>query len=217
MKWLMERKQFVLIIGVALLFLFVLMVGFHFFKEEEVKPNISKDPVVLPEDDELEFSNESSLSGDEVWKLVEEKKEVLRSLFYESKVYEPHEIDATRYTISDNDHYVVFDQDFIKNLNQIVTEDIYNTILSELTVIKDQYYIAEKDIFNSVYLNSAIAEVDVLSSEIRLVMATDEFINANVSIQICEEDDHTCNHDFNVPFELQKVGNDWKVSSFQNH
>lgn len=217
MKWLLERKQIALIIGIALLFLFVLMVGFRFFHEEEVKPNVSKDPVVLPEDDELEFSNESSLSGDEVWKLVEEKKESLRTLFYDSKVYEPHEIDATKYTISDNDHYVVFGQDFIKNLNQIVTEDIYNRILNELTVIKDQYYVAPKDIFDSIYLNSAIAEIDVLSSEIRLVIATDEFINANVSIQICEEEDFTCNNDFNVPFELQKVGNDWKISSFQNN
>ena len=58
--------------------------------------------------------------------------------------------------------------------------------------------------------------MDILSSEVRLVTATDEFINANVAVQICEEDDPNCSGNFNVPFELQKVGTDWKVSSFQN-
>lgn len=217
MKWILDNKKEIMIGSVTLLLLFVLTISFHFFKEEQVDKNINKEPVVLPEVDDLEFANESSLSVDEIWDIVEEKKGALRNLFYDSKVYEPHEIDPLNYTVSDNERYVVFDGNFVKVLNELVTEEIYNKIINEFILIKDQFYIADSDIFDSIYLYSAIAEIEVISSETRLVIANDEVINASVLIQVCEDEDTECNDNFSVPFELTKVDNIWKISSFERN
>jgi hypothetical protein len=212
MKWIIEHKKMMIIGLLSFLFIFVLTVSFHFFREDELKLDIKKDPVVLPNEDELEFINQSSLSVDEIWNIVSSRKDSLRHLFFESTLNEPHDIDPTHYTVSDNALYVVFPSAFISKFQELVVDEIYFKFLEEMTLIKDQYYIAPKDIFEDIYLNSVITEVDVQSSEVRLVSASDERINANVALQICEEDDASCI--FNVPFELSKINAIWKVSAF---
>jgi len=213
MKWFENKTWLWVCLGILLLF-FVLMVGFHFFRKEEVKqPEIEKDPVVLPGEDEMEFVNQSSLSVEEVWNLVNTKKEALRKLFYESEVYVPSEIDS-KYTSSDDERYVVFGSVFLKTLHDLVTDSIYTSILNEMTMIKEGYYLAGQDIFEEIYLDSAIADIDITTSSIQLISANDDYINASVKLSICE-DDETCEDSVSVPFELQNVNHTWKISAFQ--
>lgn len=213
MKFLKNNKKNIIVVAIILLLVFVLTIGFHFFKEEDVIPDNSKNPVVLPDENELEFTNQSSFTVDDLWNLVDEKKNRLRALFYESHVYEPYEVDSTKYTLADNEKYVVFDKLFLEELHQLVTDEIYFKFFNQMTLLKDQYYVVEQDIFDVIYLNSAISEIDVLTSETRLIHATDDYINASVHIQICEEEEN-CSEDFTVPFELNKIDNEWKVASF---
>ncbi len=210
-KWIYDNKNVLLIMVTSFFLVVGFIVGIHFFQEIEKAPDISKEPIVLPDQDELEFSNDSSMSVEEIWNLVEAKKKALYQLFYDSKVYEPHEIDPKAYTVSDNDVYVVFDQDFIKRLNNLVTDSIYYSFFEKMTMIKEQFYIAEKDIFEDIYLNSVITEIDVLSSEVRLISANEEMINASVLLQMSNTENQ---ESFHVPFELQKVDNNWKISAF---
>ncbi|MCI8575572.1 MAG: hypothetical protein HFI09_03790 [Bacilli bacterium] len=215
MEWLMEHKKAFIIGALVCLFAFVLTVVFHFFREDERMQNILKDPVVLPNEDDLEFLNQSSMSVEEIWDIVSIKKEALRKLFFESETYQPHDIDPSRYTISDNELYVVLSGDFVSQFQKLVVDEIYYQFLEKMTLIKDQFFIAPKDIFETIYLNSIISEVDVKSSEVRLLNANDNRINASVLLEVCEEDEF-CNQNFNVPFELSKINEEWKISAFYN-
>lgn len=204
------------IVGCILIILgFTLVIGFHFY-QEKVTPDISKDPVVLPEEDELEFQNNSSMSNDEVWKLFFTKKENLRKLFFESSVYVPSDIDSSK-TEEDDALYVVFDETFLSTLNDLVCDDIYTNILNKMVLLKEdsehRFYLAEKDIFESIYLDSSIMEVGITSSKSRLIFANDEQINASVSMNACA-DEKDCSQKTSYPFELRNVDGTWKISVF---
>ena len=53
----LEKNKVIVGIVVVILLCLVAAVGFQFFHKEEEKPNIPKDPVVLPSEDEWEISN----------------------------------------------------------------------------------------------------------------------------------------------------------------
>ncbi len=211
----LEKNKILVGVIVAILFCFVAFISFQFFREEEEKPDISKDPVVLPDENEWEIVNQSSLSIEELWDLVNTKKSELRKLFYESQVYHISEIDSENYTEADDDVYVVFDSKFVEQLNQLLTEELYHTFLNQMRLVKDSYYVSLQEDFSYIYFESAIAETRVDSSEIRLMSASDEYINASVLLNICEsEEDTECKLLLQKPFELRKVGESWKVNKF---
>ena len=218
LRWISERKNTIFIVaGILLLFALIMIVSFQFFKpEEEEKPNIEKEPVVLPGDDEFELVNSSSMTVDEIWDLVEEKKDALRSLFYENVVYLPSSIAPDQFTSEDDEKSIIFAQSFLQSLNELVTDEIYQEVLSQMTLVKNGYYVANKKIFDKVYVDSAIAEVDITTSELRVAMASDEKISCNVTIMICEdgEDEEHCSYEKNIPFELVRVNDEWKISAF---
>ncbi len=217
LRWLSEKKNIIfVVIAIVLLLVLVLIVGVQFFKEEEEVPHIEKEPVVLPGDDELEFANNSSMSAQEVWNLAEEKKEALRSLFYNTVVYTPSSVAPSEYTTEDDEKYAAFAENFFEKLNELVVDDIYNEVLSQMVKTSSGYYIANRGIFNRIYTESAIAESDITFSEFRLILANDEQINANVTIGVCEPDENeeTCSYKFDVPFELRKINDVWKVNVF---
>jgi len=186
-----------------------MIVGFHFYRSEY---EFQKPQVVLPGEDELEFLNESSLDVKEIMDLVSKKQIDLRNLFYHSNIYEPHQIDPTSYSLEDNQKYVVFDQKFLTSFHDIVTESVYSFYFEQMKLIQNGYYVAPKEIFQAIYLESVIAELDIASSSLRLLAATDEIINASVTLKTCEED--VCEYEMSVPFEIQNINGDWKVSSF---
>lgn len=213
----LEKNKVLVGVVVVLLLCLVIAIGVRFFQKEEEKPNIPKDPVVLPEEDEWEVANTSSYSVEELWDLIQAKKTELRRLFYESKVYHISEIDSEHYNEEDDEKYVVFDSKFLEELNQIVSDELYTSFFNRMQRIKDSYYMAVQEDFSFVYFESAIAELRVDSSEVRLMSATDEFINASVTLNICESDgDSECNLVLQVPFELKRIGESWKVNKFQN-
>ena len=73
-KWIYDNKNVLLIMVTSFFLVLVFIVGIHFFQEIEKAPDISKEPIVLPDQDELEFSNDSSMSVEEIWNLVEAKR-----------------------------------------------------------------------------------------------------------------------------------------------
>lgn len=214
MKKLLEHK-WALAIALAIILSFTMLMSFHFFKEEEKLKHEAKDPVVLPEDDELEFQNNSSISDEELFNIVSNKKNELRNLFYTASLYHVKEIDST---VSDeeNEKYILFDESFLAELSDLVIEPIYQNIFNQMSLFQQAnghtFYLADRDIFESIYLDSAIAEVGILSSDLRLILANDETINASVIIRNCEED--VCEYQNSVPFELTNVEGKWKVSAF---
>lgn len=211
------KYQWIIVSLFLIILGFTLTMGFHFYNEFTIA-DIPKEPVVLPSDDEMVFQNDSSLTNDEVWNLVNKKKEELRVLFYETSIYCPSDLDSTK-TKEDDDLYIAFDEKFLQNLNSLVSEDIYNEILSQMTKfhedVNHQFYLANKNIFESIYLDSSIAQVGITSSSLRLISANDSVINSSVTISACLEN-KKCNEETNHPFELRFVNDSWKVSVFQN-
>lgn len=215
MKKLLEHKN-IMIIGFFVILLFTLLISLHFYHEFEDLNSVEKNPVVLPDDEELSFQNTSSFSDQEIIQIVNNKRALLRNLFYESKVYPLKEIDPTK-TEEENEKFIVFDDSFIKQLNQLVDEDIFYELFNQMQLLKSEgnhtFYVADRDIFESIYLESAISEVDVHSFRVRVLFATDEQIKATVSMTLCVEE--KCDQDVVFPFELTKINGDFKVSSFQ--
>lgn len=215
MKRLLQYK-WALAIGLILVMSFTMLISFHFFHEEEMLKHETKDPVVLPENDELEFQNNSSLSSDELLSIVSNKKNELRNLFYNTNLYRLQEVDST---VSDEEDetYILFDETFFAQLNDLVVDQIYQDILNQMVLFQNAnghtFYKAERDIFESIYLDSAIAEVGIVSTDLRLILASDEIINASVIIRDCEEE--VCEHQNSFPFELSNIQGVWKVSAFQ--
>lgn len=216
MNWL-NKKTIFIGAGVTLLLGLVLVVGLQFFKET---PTIDspKDPVVLPEDDELEFTNASDMSADAVWDLVTKNREALKSLFYESEVYLASQIDSNKYKEEDDNEYAVFSDDFFKKLRELMIEEKVVPIFNRVTLLKQDsrrtYYIADKDVFDDIYTDSAIAKIGITKEELRVIHATNDKINASVSVSACEEEEN-CDKKTSFPFELTKVDNTWKISAFQ--
>lgn len=209
------KKKSVWYVMLALLFVFMILVGFHFFKVEEAKKKVDVNPIILPEEDEFDFINHTSLSKEEIVALVTSKKNAFSSLFYESNVYELKEIDASR-TAEDNEKYIVFDETFLEKLASLVSESKYYEIFNLMTLLKNDgshtFYLMEKNAFDFIYLDSAIAKTEVTKSFLRVISASDERINASVTLTICHENECGDKH---VPFELEKISGDWKISVFE--
>lgn len=209
MKRLLENKKLVIVVLVVL-FLFSLLISLHFYQEQEKRKEIEKDSIVLPED--LEFQNYSSLSDEEVYNIVNRQKNALRNLFYQSSVYELKEIDSSK-SEEENKNLIVFDEQFLHSLYVLVSEDVYNEYYNQMTFLKSdlnhQFYVTDRDIFESIYTNSALAEIEIDSSELHLIMADDDSIHASVTMKYSGVSDSV-----SVPFELIKVGDLWKINVF---
>ena len=209
------KNKWIVIVFLSLLFLFTILVSLHFFESKDKRKETIVDPIVLPSNDDLEFLNTSSLSEEEIKLMIQSKKEELRTLFYESFIYQLKEIDAKK-TDEENEKYVVLDEQFLRKLETLVVETIYYDIFNKMTLLKNDvnhtYYMMEKNAFDSIYLDSAIAEIEIESSSFRLISATDEKINASVTIYL-EGNEDSC---VNYPFELVKLNGEWKVNVFQN-
>lgn len=213
MKKMLNNKW--LVIGaLLLLFIFVILVSFHFFQKEEKGEETIIDPIVFPSDDELEFINSTTLSKEELESIVKLKKEELQSLFYDSYVYKLQDIDKTK-TDEEDEKYTVFDEQFLEKLNKLVTEEIYSTVFNKMTLLKNDnnhtFYMMEKNAFDSIYLDSAIAKINVISTSFRLISASDDKINASVTN--CK--DENCNSYESYPLELVLMNDDWKINVFE--
>ena len=217
MEWLNEKKLGIIVV-VSILLVFILIVGVHFYKEFGKNVPSDKEPVVLPDDNELEFTNESSMSVETIWKLVSDKRDALKKLFFESNVYLVSEIDSTKYTKEDDEIYVVFQDSFFKTLNELVTEDVYVSLFNRVTLLKQDrshsYYVAKKNVFDDIYVDSAIAKLEAITEMQRVVIAKEDLITATISYDSCEND-ITCDKKTSYPFELTKINNEWKISAFQ--
>jgi len=208
MRKLMKNKKLIIVLS-TILFFFLFLISLHFYTGISENKNISKDSVILPEEDE--FQNHSSLSTSELEHLVDSKMMELKNLFYQSKVYELTEIDPTK-TQEDNEKFVVFDDIFLNTFSSLVVSDIYQSYSAQMTFLKEdskhQFFVADRNIFDSVYLDSAIANVDVKSNHYRLILADDSHIQASVTLVLENESE------IHIPFSLEKVESVWKVNQF---
>ena len=215
MKKILEHKV-VLMVFLGILFVHLFLFGFHFYSEIEI-PDVAIDPIVLPGEEDLEFQNNSSMSNHEVTDLLKQKKAELRNLFYEIPVYRLSDVDSSRSPLED-DQYYVFDETFLKRLDDLVISSIYQRFYEQLTLLSTAdsahiYYVAKRSIFDEVHFDSIVAEVGILSSKTRLILVTDEIINASVTISACQNI-LECSENRIVPIELQKINDESKVSAF---
>ncbi len=211
MKNILKYKWIVSVV-LIILFLFTILISFQFFQKEDQGKEVLVDPIVLPNDEDLEFFNSSSFQLEELKAIVSQKKEELRALFYDSSIYQLIDIDSSK-TEEENKKYTVLDDTFLQRLNEIVTENIYSNIFNKMTLLKNDgnhtFYMMEKNSFDSIYLNSAIAQIDVDSESIRFISATDDKINASVTLYRENELGDS------YPFELIREQEKWKINAFQ--
>lgn len=207
MKILKNKK--IVVISLAILFFFTFLISLHFYRVEEKRKEIDKEPVVLPEDDS--FQNDSSLSIEEINNLIESKLTNLRELFYESKVYELREIDSSK-SLEENEEYIVFDSIFLNKFSSLVIDELYYKYFQTMTLLKEEpgkkFYMAKKNIFENIYLDSVIAS-NSNCDDFRLIIANDKKIQASVTLSFLDSEMM-----FYYPFSLDFVNEEWKVSIF---
>lgn len=210
MKKILQNKWFICIFLIVI-FVFTFLVSTHFFHEKENKKEVVVDPVVLPGEDEFEFTNHSSLTDDEVRNLVTTKIEELQKLFYETSYYEVKAIDSTK-TEEENENYIAYDEQFLRRLDSLVTQSVYQSIFNKMTLLKNDvqhtYYQVEKTAFDFIYTDSSISKFEGFSSSIRLGFAEENKINASITIQ----NDSDASEQNTYPFELVLENGAWKVS-----
>lgn len=214
MKKLLEYKKILFILSLILLF-FTMIIGFHFYHEFEEHQETVKDPVILPSDDELDFQNSSSYSDEEIISMVNERKKMLQDLFYDTPVYDLQAVDPSR-SDDDNERFWVFDERFLQGLNRLVVDSLYNEVYNQMTLLKNDvshtFYVAERDIFDFVYADSSLINTGFVSTNLRVLYASNERISSSVTFIYSDEEGALQQAIY--PFELLNIQGEWKISVY---
>ena len=207
------KHPWAIFIVVLVLLCFTLLVSIHYYQEDE-KKEIEKNPVVLPDVTEP-VEPDLPYNESDVLNIVNNQKTALRNLFYNSTSYILTEVDSSR-PESDNALYFVFDEQFLAKLRDLVSDGVYASIYNNFEYLKQDvnhtFYLVKRSYFDDIYLNSAIAEVNISDSSIHINSVTEEMIDTNISLTSCESEN--CLY-ANVSFVLIKVNNSWIISNFQ--
>jgi len=214
----MNKKEWLnigCILSVAILFILILLTAFNFTKEKE---NIFIDTP----DQEVEhnFINNSSMSEQEIRLLVENKREELKQLLANIEYYKISEV-AEGYQQSDDENYIVIKESFLNTFKSYVTEDFYQLYYNELTeitkrqdvLIEEKLFSGPSTLFDTLYVESAIAMKDVNEEILILVKANDQRIEAKENIRLCQENDNkNCSRDSKYSLVLEYIDDDWVIA-----
>jgi len=215
-----EWKKIGYSIIVVGLFILVLVTVMNFDHKNEDVVIDTGNMNVIPEENVDEFKNESGLEEQEIRLLVEEKRSELKDFFKDAKYYAISEVGAS-YTKEDDNKYIVVDESFLNRLRNLLTVDAYETYWKEFTEItpkenisvKERIYMARIDLFDPLYVQSAIAMIEVTEEKLILKSATDERIVAKENIRNCE-DETNCKRDEFYKLILEKEDDTWKIAEF---
>ncbi len=210
-----EILKVLFIIGAVFLSIFVILIIMNFIRTKE---NIDFTPTEEPKT--ITFRNSSSMTEQEIRILVEEKRSALKSFFQNAQYYNIGDV-GKDYTSEDNEKYLVVGEGFLNELRNLLTLDAYNVYWNEMEElvskdnidIKERIYKTRKDLFDSIYVTSAIAFYDVTEENIILESATDEEIIARENIKLCNDNDICERNDFYY-LSLEKEDETWKINDF---
>lgn len=211
-----ELKKMGIIVAVVSL---LMLVSFSVITFQKSKENVNIE-VENKKKDEIIFNNQSDLDEKEIRLLVEEKRNNLKNFFKNAQYYSISEV-AKGYSKEDDDTYIVIDEEFLNKLKSMVSLDIYGEYWKEMkevipyenVLLKSRIYRAPKNLFDDLYLKSAIAMQEVSEELLLLKSATNNKIEAIENIRLCEEVDF-CKREEYYEFILEKEESEWIITEF---
>lgn len=216
-----EWQKVLVIIGIAVLFGLIILTAYHFVREPE---NVNIDmPQENPEKPTESFQNNSSLDEAYIREMAEEKRVQLRDYLETFSTYNVSEA-FDDYTVEDDEIYMGLGESYLNGLHDLVTDEFYDSIFSELTegsvkatvALPEKIYVAKKDIFDIYYLSSAISLESYNQEELVLKKATDGKIEMVERLKYCREDmNDVCMRDDEYPYVLELVEGDYKIAKIR--
>ncbi len=216
-----EWQKVLVIIGIAVLFGLIILTAYHFVREPE---NVNIDmPQENPEKPTESFQNNSSLDEAYIREMAEEKRVQLRDYLETFSTYKVSEA-FDDYTVEDDEIYMGLGESYLNGLHDLVTDELYDSIFSELTegsvkatvALPEKIYVAKKDIFDIYYLSSAISLESYNQEELVLKKATDDKIEMVERLKYCREDmNDVCMRDDEYPYVLELVEGDYKIAKIR--
>ncbi len=215
----MRKKEWIrvgLALIVALLFVLVIVVVMNFIRTRQTYDLSPEEP----QEEEIIFRNSSDMSEQEIRELVEERRMALKDFFKNAEFYLIGDV-ALDYTEEDNEKYLVVNETFLNDLRGLLTLDAYNEYWNQFTEIEpkkdvllsSRIYMAPRDLFDSIYVTSAIPSYDVSEELLVLESATNDKIIARENIKLCDEDLICRRNDF-YELNLEKEDDTWKIDNF---
>ncbi len=202
-----KMLPYILIVGGVLLLIIVSIVVMQFYSLGE-RLGYSK----MHHD--YSFVNESSYSKADIEDLITSKRDDLIRVFNHINYYRLSDIDSV-YTSSDDDIYMVLTDDFITKLGSYVTPSLLSYLTRDFEAMETDYdgnfYKVLRSEFDYLHLESALAIFNYMDMEIYPLHATSDEISSMINFRICEDD--FCKRDDVYEFVLEKVNDDWLVSS----
>lgn len=221
----MNKKEILKFVSFLAVFIALSIVIVRVFSFERTKDDVTIETPVIDntnkdKSNNIEFTNDSSMTEEEVRNLVESKREILKDFFLQTKYYSASEVSKDFTSEEDND-YLVLDSKFFEGLQALVTEGVYNSYWDQFgavnkrndILVTEDLYIAKKGVFDDIYYESAIAINDVTEEKIVLKKATDEKIETYINIKYCPEEE-SCPRNELYHFDLIKNDSDWLIADF---
>ena len=155
----MARREWKKIGIGAILCILLILIMLSTLTFEMTKKETFEDLTNQPNElDSLVFKNESDLSEEEVREIVEEKRNTLKDFFESATYYKSSEING-EYTSKDDENYLIVNESFLKELDVIVTTEIYNSYFEQFVevakdpdvAITEKLYRGPKDIFEDLF------------------------------------------------------------------
>ena len=215
----MNKKEWIrlgLVVGVGILFVIVVLSVMSFTRKKEDIDYTEE----LPAPEEIKFTNASDMTEREIRELVEEKRTNLKNFFHDAQYYNIGDV-SKNHTSEDNDTYMVVDEAFLNELKTLLSSnayDDYEQYMEEIEKrsdinIKGTLYMAPRDLFDAIFVTSAIPSYDVSEEYLILESATNDQIKARENIKLCNDDD-ICSRDDVYELDLVKEEGTWKIDEF---
>ncbi len=215
----MKKKEWIrlgLVIVVGILFVFVLL-GVMSFTGKRENIDYTEEP---PAPEELKFTNASDMTESEIRELVEEKRTNLKNFFHDAQYYNIGDVSAN-HTSEENDIYMVVNEEFLNELKTLLSSKAYDNYYQYMEEIEKRsdinisgsLYMAPRDLFDAIFVTSAIPSYDASEEYLILESATNERIKARENIKLCD-DKGICSRDDVYEFDLVKEEDIWKVDEF---
>ena len=215
----MKKKEWIrlgLVAIVGILFVIVLL-GVMSFTRKKENIDYTEEP---PAPEEMKFTNASNMTESEIRELVEEKRTNLKNFFHDAEYYNIGDV-AVNYTSEDNDEFMVINEDFLNELKSLLSArayDNYDQYMEEIEKrsdinIQGTLYMAPRDLFDRIYITSAIPSYDVSEEYLILESATNERVKARENIKLCD-DKGICSRDDLYELDLVKEEDTWKIDEF---
>ena len=215
----MKKKEWIrlgLVVVVGILFVFVIL-GVMSFTREKENIDYTEEPA---EPEKIVFTNASDMTESEIRELVEEKRTNLKNFFHDAEYYNIGDV-SIHHTAEDNDNYMVVNEEFLSTLESLLSFNAYNDYYQFMEEIEKRsdiningkLYMAPRDLFDAIFITSAIPSYDVSEEYLILESATNEQIKARENIKLCN-DEGICSRDDLYKLDLVKEEGTWKIDEF---